>query len=174
MLSNTHDASWHDDADRAGGVHSINGRRGDTYALFRHLFPPRGSLLALGFRRGDRTVNASEFNGHMNSLPVGASLREVLDIFGPPLAHVPASAFAVKPGSEMRELGLDVGFPAEAAAEYLVYRHPIRRRMLKILGFQDGLFCGGSQQTFTSAAEDFMLQQIKIWREQSLSPLVEE
>jgi glycine/D-amino acid oxidase-like deaminating enzyme len=119
-------------------------------------------------------MNASEFNEHMKALEVGKSLRDVLGIFGLPLAHVPASVFAVKPGSEFRELGLDFSFPAEAATEYLVYRHPTRGRMLKILGFREGRFCGGSQQTFTSDAEEFMHRQIRLWREQSLSPVIEE
>jgi hypothetical protein len=110
----------------------------------------------------------------MMDLEVGASLRAVLDTFGLPLAHVPASAFAVKPGSEMRELGLGVSFSVEGATEYLVYRHPIRRRMLKILGFRDGVFCGSSQQTFTSVAEEFMHRQIRIWREQSLGPIAKD
>ena len=119
-------------------------------------------------------MNASEFNSYMNSLEAGASLQNVRDIFGLPLAHIPASVFKVKPGSEMRELGLNFSFPVEAATEYLVYRHPTRRRMLRILGFRDGFLCGGAQQTYTSAAEGFMLRQIQSWREQSLSPLIEE
>jgi len=116
-------------------------------------------------------LNASEFNASMNALRVGDPIEKVRRRFGLPIAHVPATVFEIKPGSEMRETGLNVGFPAENATEYLVYRHPTRTRMIRILGFRDGLFCGGTQQTFTSAAESFMARQLDQWRKQSVGPI---
>lgn len=116
-------------------------------------------------------MNASEFNAGMNALKTGEPIERVRRTFGLPLAHVPAAAFAIKPGSEMREAGLNIGFAAENATEYLVYRHPTRTRVVRILGFRDGRFCGGTQQTFTSGADSFMIRQFEKWREQSVGPV---
>lgn len=138
--------------------------------------PQLDGIIRPRHRQSERAdfVNASQFNWRMKSLQIGASLQQVRDIFGLPLAHVSAAVFEVKPGAQMREFGLDVSFGVESASEYLVYRHPVRRRVLVLCGFRDGLFCGSAQQTFTGDAEDFMLRQIQDWRKQSLSPLSDD